>query len=223
MVLRNEYLFLEAIREKIEKTTNTVECLGRKNLCSWDDFPDEKYAFQPDIDMLLCKKVNGKRYAPLHAIECKVFYYYQDVPRLNNKYYAGLDQALALLNYGMDYVSLLHGFLISFEDFNSKKYEKQLENYVFKYTAPLRDIIKSLKLPIGYTAAYGFTLKKGKFHKKSGIEILEKRGTQKRPYSLIIEAKRNQMSKRKRRIRKRILSKFSINDDESMIKGPLLR
>jgi len=57
---------------------------------------------------------------------------------MNSSYYSGLDEALAPLVLGFDHVLLIH--LV----------ERKLHKTFLNYAKTLSDIIKRLKVPIGY-------------------------------------------------------------------------
>lgn len=223
MRLQYEKLISNIVGRQAEKAED-IEYLGRKNLSSWLEFRKleaEGHGFvtQPDIDALICKKVNGQRYTPLHAVEFKAFYFRRDETRLNWSYYAGLDQALALLNFGVDYVTLLQCFVFDVQDsyINPDRFGLQEGNYI-DLTEPIRHLIKSLNLPIGYTAAFTFS-EKGMMPQGTKVEILDLKS---KPDSFVIRAKRNKIGEWNKGIRKIILKKLNIADEESMIMGPLL-
>ena len=219
MRLQYEKMVVNIVKKRAN-TESKIEFLGRKNLSSWIEFKNRDYILQPDIDMLLCKKINGQRYTPLHAIEFKTFYFKENNDRLNYSYYAGLDESLALLNFGIDYVSLFQVFIFEVYDFHSNpnRHDRQIENYQ-KYTDPIRYLIKSLKLPMGYTAAFTFS-ENGEITNDSKVEILDNISN---PEKGVIKAKKNKIDGNGRTIRKIILNKLNIKEDKSFEGGPLIR
>ena len=221
MVKRQYETIITKIVQNKGQDTDVVHFLGKKNLSVWKEFKNKgDVPYQPDIDMLLCKNVNGQRYAPLHAIEFKAFYYYPESGRLIYSYYAGIDEALALLNFGIDYVSLFHSFIFEVYDYplNRERWDQQSDNY-WKYTEPVRHLIKKLKLPIGYTAAFTFT-ERGILQDTEELPIIANIAE---PDRIVIEAKKNPIRGNAKKIRKVIINKLKINDDKSMIRGPLIR
>lgn len=72
---------------------------------------------------------------------------------MNRKFYDGLDQALSLLRYGLDNVYYFQLFLIPGNPI--KQRDKMINAFHF-YTRSVRDIIKTLNLPIGYTPTFDF-------------------------------------------------------------------
>lgn len=211
-----EWDVVDIIERRIPHSAG-VECMKRRRLYQWKEFKQSEYPIQPgDVDLLLCKHEDGRRFAPLHAVEAKVFYFRNN--KLNNAYYAGIDQALALLNFGFDFVSLFHCFIISLEDAASEneRHKKQLDNYNSYYTKYIRKIIRLLGTPIGYTAFFTFS---------NGDSIDKESERVERVYhkDLIIEPKRNHIDEDNRISRGIILDKLNITDDESKIKGGLIR
>lgn len=219
MKLQYEKMVVNIVKKRVN-TESEIEFLGRKNLSRWIEFKNRDYILQPDIDMLLCKKINRQRYTPLHAVEFKTFYFKENNERLNYSYYAGLDESLALLNFGIDYVSLFQVFIFEVYDFHSNpnRHDRQIENY-FKYTDPIRYLIKSLKLPIGYTVAFTFS-ENGEITNDSKVEILDNLSN---PEIVVIKAKKNKIEGNGRTIRKTILKKLNIKEDKSFEEGPLIR
>lgn len=212
-----EWDVVDIICEKCITPSTDIECMKRRRLYQWKEFKQSDYPIQPgDVDLLLCKREEGDRFAPLHAVEAKVFYFRNN--KLNNAYYAGIDQALALLNFGFDFVSLFHCFIMSIEDISSEneRHEKQLNNYSSYYTNYIRKMIRSLGAPIGYTALFTFSNGESIDTESEGVEGVYNK-------DLIIEPKRNRIDEDNRIIRGIILDKLNITDDESKIKGGLIR
>ncbi|GEM_PF-4023141 len=144
------------------------------NLNPWDlakaihrnewEIIDEYGVLQPDIDILCCEKGNTFQ---LTGVEIKVFRLRyrrtRDIrkslllPRAEGKgYYAGLEQALALLAYGLDMAYLWHVFLIPYEalkDYDKPKLFDIFANNVGRYSDTILKIIEHLNLPIGYLSS----------------------------------------------------------------------
>lgn len=202
-----------------------VECMKRVELYKWKEFDpsifnQSEHPIQPgDVDLLLCKREDEERFTPLHAIEAKVFYFRNN--KLNNAYYAGIDQALALLNFGFDFVSLFHCFILSLEDVvpENERLKKQLDNY-FGYSKRIRKLIGSSGIPIGYTAFFTFSIGDSINKESERVETVDNLSN---PDELKIEPKRNYIDEDNLIIRDIILNKLNITDDESKIKSGLLR
>jgi hypothetical protein len=221
MALRTyEWDVVDIICEKCIPPSTDVECMKRRRLYQWKEFKQSDYPIQPgDVDLLLCKREEGRRFAPLHAVEAKVFYFRNN--KLNNAYYAGMDQALALLNFGFDFVSLFHCFILSLEDAaqENERHKKQLDNY-FGYSKRIRKLIGSSGIPIGYTAFFTFSSGDSINKESERVETVDNLSN---PDELKIEPKRNRIDEDNRIIREIILDKLNITDDESKIKGGLIR
>jgi len=107
---------------------------------------------QPKIDLIYGPIVNGSRYTPISAAEIKYIRVTKD-RGITHSYYAGLDEALALLRYGVDYALLIH--LIDI---------KLLEQSILSYPKTLHILIRNLKLPIGYRVYAVNTIHDVKFY-----------------------------------------------------------
>jgi hypothetical protein len=214
-----EWDVVDIVERRIPHSTD-VECMKRVELYKWKEFDPSifnrsEHPIQPgDVDLLLCKHEADERFTPLHAIEAKVFYFHNN--KLNNAYYAGIDQALALLNFGFDFVSLFHCFILSLEDVAQ---EKQLDNY-FGYSKRIRKLIRSSGIPIGYTAFFTFSSGDSINKESERVETVDNISN---PDELKIEPKRNQIDEDNLIIREIILNKLNITDDESKIQSGLLR
>jgi len=97
----------------------------------------EIFPRSPDIDLIICRKERGENIPPLRAFEVKYIRSAND--NLRYSYYEGLDEALALLAFGFDEVSLIH--IVE---------EGVLSHGFLRYTEFLSSMIKALELPIGY-------------------------------------------------------------------------
>ncbi|MHA1248594.1 MAG: hypothetical protein ACTSRP_01245 [Candidatus Helarchaeota archaeon] len=93
---------------------------------------------QPEIDLIFGPKKCENKYTPIYTAEIK-YIRGSDKKGTSHSYYEGLDEALALLNYGVDYAILIH--IIDIE---------LLESGIINYPKILMNLIKGLKLPIGY-------------------------------------------------------------------------
>lgn len=206
------------IKERVNQFDD-VEILGRKNLSAWKEFKDSSFPLQPDIDMLLCKKDGDLKTVPLQGIEFKAFYI-RDTGRTNWSYYAGLDEALALINYGLDYVTLFHCFIfdVYYIDTNNSDNNKQINNFS-NYSNPMRNLIKKLKLPIGYIPSYTFS-ESGRIGINEKVEIIDNASS---PDVCVITAKRLRMNRMSRSIRKEIIKKLEIDDNKLQISDPIIK
>lgn len=114
-----------------------------------------KRSLQPDIDMLLSSEDSLQQ--KLIGVEVKVIYM-TSKGKLNASFYRGLDQALALLRFGLDGVRFFQVFIIAHdkerrEEENRKNIELLTQKFS-EYALPMGDIIKTLNLPISYTPSW---------------------------------------------------------------------
>ncbi len=125
---------------------------------------------QPDIDLLYCHKKGYQLQSPLTGVEIKLFSKRVGQGKIIPKttswtgYYAGLDEAIALLNFGLDYVYLWQLFIFPSNDLHMlwEKYGKNFAikitnlktDYVDRCTSLIADTINSLELPIGYVPTF---------------------------------------------------------------------
>lgn len=100
--------------------------------------PPRFFPTQPDIDLILCRVDNGVKVSPIQAAEIKYIRSNRD-GHVTPSYYAGLDEALALLLFGFDKVELIH--IVE---------EKSLTMVYLNYARLLAALVNSLKLPLGY-------------------------------------------------------------------------
>jgi len=111
-----------------------------------------KLFLHPDIDILLSPEAEFPR--TLIGAEVKVIYMGSG-ERANIRFYEGLDQALALLRFGLDAVRLFQVFIVQLTDENARK---RMSEWWVEYQIPMRDIIRTLHLPIGYTPSLDFAI-----------------------------------------------------------------
>jgi len=129
------------------------------------------HPLQPDIDILYTK-IEDKPKTPLFGFEVKLFSNLKKnvMPKSseNKGYYAGLEQTLSLLTYGLDYASLWHVFLVPLEEWEEKNKRDQIIKENVEWAACYAQFIdqafiKNLNLPIGYKAtALSIRRKQGK-------------------------------------------------------------
>lgn len=119
-------------------------CLGLTLIPPWRPPPPScpqpvRYVEQPEIDMLIIDKNSGA----IHAVELKYFRLVKKGERvgLNYPFYSGLDEALALLRFGFERVSLWHAFDQGIP-----------ADTVQRYLDEIVELIRGLKMPIGYRA-----------------------------------------------------------------------
>jgi len=118
------------------------------------------HPLQPDIDILCARFEDGPK-TPLFGVEVKLFSNFKQIvmPKSseNKGYYAGVEQTLSLLTYGLDYASLWHVFLVPLEEWEKKKEMNQIIRENVEWAACYAQFIdqafiKNLNLPIGYKA-----------------------------------------------------------------------
>ena len=156
------------------------------------------HPMQPDIDILFGPKVNNERLTPLTAVEVKLFKGIERgrvTPRAGGEFPEGLGEAIALLTFGVDFVELWQFFLIPLiKEIPShlpseveKKLLEELEknkgkrdkylNYVGTYAGFVGNLIKELKLPLGYRCFAISMEEDGKIwlHEDVGSNVLPKK------------------------------------------------
>jgi len=137
-----------------------------------DILREYKHPLQPDIDFLYGPKVNDRRSAPLVGVEVKVFSEARyagvipktrlgDIEGVGTGYYAGLDEAIAMLTFGLDYVYLWHFIILPWEKWEKyleygKDFSKKLlrEHTYFSglYAALMKWLLGLTAIPLGYLA-----------------------------------------------------------------------
>lgn len=102
----------------------------------------------PDIDLLLGPSASSTQ--PLIiGVEAKAVYLHRN--RTNVKFYEGLDEALALLRFGVDRVLFFQVFLLPGVDVGERD---QMIKAFIHYPMAVRDIVRTTGLPIAYTPAF---------------------------------------------------------------------
>lgn len=125
----------------------------------------EKYGpLQPDIDLLMGPIEKGVKKSPLCAFEMKIFTRDRKnyiIPKKGGGFYIGLEQALALLYFGVNFVGLLHFFFFPYEKLRQlgnktssqmeiDEFENNIIEYDSCYQGIIRGLINALCLPISY-------------------------------------------------------------------------
>lgn len=158
MARTHEREIIKKLRDYLEKNfSNEVKVIGT-NVGLWrfrqlkEALPDPAF-LHPDIDILMTGTHDG---APptITGIEAKAIYLRGDTKNL--KFYQGLDEALALLRFGLDSVRLFQVFFIPYTV--EEQMHHQMINAYVEYGLPVREIIRTLDLPIGYTAGYNLLI-----------------------------------------------------------------
>jgi hypothetical protein len=154
---------VDKVVHHIQDNPDGMEVLGKRiglwrfrklrNMLSYSQSPQMeacKLFLHPDIDILLSQEAES---APkLIGVEVKAVYI-KKRGQANIKYYEGLDEAIALLRFGLDAVRLFQVFIFQLTDQNAG--EQMLKRFV-EYPIPMRDVIRILRLPIGYTPSLDF-------------------------------------------------------------------
>jgi hypothetical protein len=119
-----------------------------------------RHPLQPDVDLLVEDHNDGHR---LSGFEIKIIRwsnssFEQSVP--GARIYTGLDQALSLTTYGLDYVCLWHIFAPSMTSYRKAVLEKGIARatevddarieFTSAYSGIIRGILENFRLPIGY-------------------------------------------------------------------------
>jgi hypothetical protein len=107
---------------------------------------------QPDIDILW--KSTDKSKPELGGVEVKIITA-NSKDSLSLPYYRGIDETLALLRFGLDRVLLFELFLISLD---SEEVTNAVIQKYFPYQEATINLLKTLRLPIGYRAAFDFVI-----------------------------------------------------------------
>jgi len=111
---------------------------------TWKGKVVDRFA-QPDIDILY---VHPARKNTIYAAEVK--YFKRRKQKVNYPFYEGIDEALALLRFGVDRVSLWHYF------------EESIDVQEMKIRASnTRNLIERLGLPIGYKCSQLIVTREG--------------------------------------------------------------
>lgn len=176
----NEKILVDTIAEIFRQGHEKLWFRSRINL--WDFVPKSREPLkilkqynnplQPDIDLLYCHNLDNKLQSPLVGAEIKLFSkrtgYGKVIPKTSSwaGYYAGLDEAIALLNFGIDYVYLWHLFVFPAkrlfklytkygEDFSAKVAGANID-YINYCSLILKWTILAIELPIGYIPTFLF-------------------------------------------------------------------
>jgi len=123
----------------------------------------EFFPTQPEVDLVFGRLEGGVRVPPVCAAEVK-YIRFSGSGYVSYSYYSGLDESLALLVLGFDYVYLVHlveGHLLE-TDFRRS----------IKVTS---DMIKELRLPVGYMVYAVSSLSGGPYfyRRVSGVDLKE--------------------------------------------------
>lgn len=113
--------------------------------------PDSCF-LHPDIDILLGPKamIQGRR--ELVGVEVKVIHM-KKPGELNRRFYEGLDEAIALLRFGLDRVVFFQVFLVALLD---ERDREAMPSRFNEYGISVRELVRNLELPISYTPALDF-------------------------------------------------------------------
>jgi hypothetical protein len=234
----NENIIVDTVTKIFSETHKNFLFKSRVNL--WDFLQKaqeplkllEEYEnpFQPDIDLLYCQSIEGQLQSPIVAAEIKLFSkgtgYGKLIPKTSSwgGYYAGLDEAIALLDFGIDYVYLWHLFVYPVSQISkiSKRYGDNLANKVsqsrYAYSDflawKLATLIALLELPIGYIQTYLIIENNGYLRDKATNEFKKGIFGFIQPYNRILQPKLNLLAHPKNRIRNLILNHFGIEEIE---------
>lgn len=164
----------------VEREVNLWELNGQETELWRPEEVTDRYdhPLQPDIDILYGPEKSGTRHGPLVGVEVKHFSHRSGtgsvlpktrvVPRTpddhddadwenDGGYYTGLDQAMALLQMGLDYVFLVH--LVDYSDEiwefadDEAEFHDAYKNVTKTYSSNLTTLIDTFDLPVGYAAA----------------------------------------------------------------------
>jgi len=176
----NEKILTDVIADVLQKENEKLWFKSQVNL--WDFVEKSREPLevfrrylnplQPDIDLLYCHNIDGRLQSPIVGTELKVFSkrtgYGKVIPKTTSwvGYYAGLDEAIALLSFGLDYVYLMQLFifpaqrLFNFQDKYGDDFALKITgsnlDYIYSCSAFLKALIQSSEIPIGYVPSLLF-------------------------------------------------------------------
>lgn len=192
-----------------------VEVLGKRiGLWRFRELKERlpNFHFQPDIDILLGPRIITQGRCRVTGVEVKTVYVRKD-NELNVRFYKGLDEAIALLRFGLDNVVFFQVFLMPLVEV--KERDKMLDVY-FSYSEPMRDIIRTLNVPVSYTPSFDYLINNEL--SPNPIQVLDLRDPSRFPEDkhIILRSKAknpflNSQLKYPRVIRSFILSKYVKN------------
>jgi len=155
-----------------------------------------KHPLQPDIDLLVEDYKDGNR---LTGFEIKIVRWHPSsfrkiAPRA--RLYTGLDQALSLTTYGLDYVCLWHIFVPSMAAYRKaaftegEQFAEQFDDdrieFALAYSGIPTGILNNFHLPIGYIAT-GVFLDQAADHPLGRLGVAEVIGNLREPRLLRLE------------------------------------
>ena len=191
MARTHERDIVNKLKDYLEKNFgNQVKVIGtRIGLWKFQELkqalPDPHPLFlHPDIDILLTGIPPGKNPA-ITGVEAKAIYLRGDTPNL--KFYQGLDEAVALLRFGLDNVLFFQVFVVPLTD--EKERDRMMGTFV-EYPIPTRDIIRTLDLPISYTPAFDFVINNQLLEEPIQVLDLKHREEHAREEQLILKSNR---------------------------------
>ena len=172
--------FVDMVKVFFEKKYRALHFFTSKevNVRKWgssrrsqvDVLREWKHPLHPDIDLLYCQVKDGEWISPVVGVEVKLFSRHRGRDKVEpqtssqESFYAGLDQAISLLLYGLDSVYLWHVFPIPWRVLESclkEKTEKALMKrlqefgeFSAAYSGIVAGTIEMLNLPMGYVPTY---------------------------------------------------------------------
>lgn len=184
----SERTVVESLVQTLDRTEKVwveseVNLWGKKASAEGEAIPPQdvvrelSHPLQPDIDLLLGSRVEGRRRPPLVGVEAKYFGSYKGIrghellpkrvdPNGNSMggFYSGLGQALSLASMGLDRVFVWHVFEINDDIYGSTtEHGNQSEDHrdiLQCYTDQVKDVLDAYDLPIGYFA-HGMSVEHG--------------------------------------------------------------
>lgn len=172
----NEKIFVDLMKGILEERNENVWFQKRVNVWGlapnniWppDVLEDFKHPLQPDIDLLYCKVEDNQLMSPLVGVEVKLFTgktgWGKVIPKTTGfeGFYAGLDEAISMLSYGLDHVYLWQVFIppeTFWTEYLRKPQRKSREELAYgydqflaAYSKEVKQTLLKLRIPIGYVS-----------------------------------------------------------------------
>jgi len=128
------------------KINQRIKKLVSEDVLSKDEL-DMKHPGQPDIDLVFWNSNFRSSDPTIYAAEVK--YFRNRKGKINYSFYAGLDEALALLTFGFDFICLWHFFDEGVET-SPTSFLDNKNGSIMTYSGLVQEIVDKLKIPITY-------------------------------------------------------------------------
>lgn len=172
----NEKIFVDVMKEILEQKNGDLWFqkrvdlwkLADRNVWAPDVLEDFEHPLQPDIDLFYCRVEDDQLMSPIVGVEVKLFIgrtgWGKVIPKTTGfeGFYAGLDEAISLLGFGLDYVYLWQVFLppqTYWTEYLRRPGKKSREEFAYgydqflaAYSKEVKKNLLKLRIPIGYVA-----------------------------------------------------------------------